>query len=66
MGGQGAKCLVMALGQGPGGPKVLFGTYSHMQKVKNWGQGGHDPLDLLLIMVCISYRLPCEVLNSKT
>ena len=38
MGEQGAKCLVMALCLGPGGPKVLFGTYSHMRKVQNWGQ----------------------------
>ena len=30
MGGQGKKCLVMALCLGPGGPKVLFGTYCHM------------------------------------
>ena len=38
--GQGAKCLVIALCVGPGGPKVLFGTYSHTRKVQIWGQGG--------------------------
>ena len=32
---KGAKCLVMALCLGPGGPKVLLGTCSHMQKVQN-------------------------------
>ena len=38
MGDQGATFLLMALFQGPGGPKVLFGTYFHMQKVKKWAQ----------------------------
>ena len=33
-GDQGAKCLVMALCLGPGGPKVLFGTYSHTGKLQ--------------------------------
>ena len=28
---------------GPGVPKVLFGTYFHTQKVKNWGQGAMAP-----------------------
>ena len=46
MGGQGAKCLVMALHLGPGGPKVLFGTYFHTRKLQNWGQGGHGPVAL--------------------
>ena len=34
IGGQGAKCLVMALCLGPGGPKILFGTYSHTKRCK--------------------------------
>ena len=34
----------MALCVGPGGPNVLFGTYSHMQKVQNWGQGALGPV----------------------
>ena len=52
-GGEGAKCLVMALCLGLGGPKVLFGTYSRTRKVQNWGPEGHGPkwlpLDPLLI-----------------
>ena len=43
MPGVGAKCYVMALCLGPGGPKVLFGTYSHTQKVQNWDQGSRGP-----------------------
>ena len=26
-----------------GGQRSCFGTYFHMQKVKNWGQGGNGP-----------------------
>ena len=50
-GSQGAQFLVMALCLGLVGPKVLFGTYFHMQKVEKWAQGGHEghgSLDLLL------------------
>ena len=38
---QGAKFLVMAYVWG--GPKVLFGTYFHTRKVKNWGWGSWPP-----------------------
>ena len=43
MEGQGAKCLVMALCLGPGGPKVFFDTYSHTRMVQNWGRGPWPP-----------------------
>ena len=50
-GGQGTKCFVTTLCLGSGGPKVLFGLYSHMKKVQNWVQGPMAPvapLNLLL------------------
>ena len=34
----GARCKI-----GARGPKVLFGTYFHTRKVKNWGRGAIGP-----------------------
>ena len=49
----GPRCKMFSHGpmSGARGPKVLFGTYSHMQKVQNWDRGAMAPvapLNLLL------------------
>ena len=42
----GGKVQMFIHGPMPGarGPKFLFGTYSHMQKVQHWGQGAMAPV----------------------